>query len=494
VNAIVKKNVKVTIVTDACRSGKLAGGVEGASLTINSMARNFSNVVKLLSCQPNQLSLERYYPDGGHGLFTKYCVMGLMGIADKDSNHVVTLRELDFYLDKVSKESDGKQIPKVDGDPTSAVSIYKNSPTTVDLYSLAGTFRANEIDTGSQWKNNLYYKQFNELLSKRLLTTGGKNAYSTLQSAESSNQPKLLVRVMKEDLAASLEDDVQSWMNKYLAGDLGTNDSMVAARSLELSKNLNIVQQLLGEDDFRMKELKGRQYFFQAYHLYKKRDMLRFPDALALLSKADSILPNQAWILNVIGVINMYLNNFVASEAAFAKAIILSPSWNFPANNMATLLLREGKFDQAENLYKQFLNIDSNDKYTWNNLGTLYITKGKYEQAEYAFLKSLAQDSSTAQAWNNLAVIYLQLGKLKEAEAMLNKVKGMDPNLYSLSYNYACLFAQKGNFETSAKYLEESIKKGFTDLKEIESDETLHPLRRTQIYKEMIKRNFPENK
>ncbi|MBK6996751.1 MAG: caspase family protein [Lewinellaceae bacterium] len=44
---------KVTVITDACHAGKLAGSqIGGSQLTAASLAKQFSNEVKILSCQP----------------------------------------------------------------------------------------------------------------------------------------------------------------------------------------------------------------------------------------------------------------------------------------------------------------------------------------------------------------------------------------------------------------------------------------------------------
>lgn len=55
----VEKKAKVLMIADACRSGNLAGNsVNGAQLTAANLAQQYESEVKILSCQPDEYSLE----------------------------------------------------------------------------------------------------------------------------------------------------------------------------------------------------------------------------------------------------------------------------------------------------------------------------------------------------------------------------------------------------------------------------------------------------
>jgi hypothetical protein len=55
---IQEKEAQVILIADACRSGSLAGGRPGATATASVLESLFGNTVKILSCEPDQLSLE----------------------------------------------------------------------------------------------------------------------------------------------------------------------------------------------------------------------------------------------------------------------------------------------------------------------------------------------------------------------------------------------------------------------------------------------------
>ncbi|MCB0535212.1 MAG: caspase family protein, partial [Saprospiraceae bacterium] len=58
----------VLVITDACRSGKLSGsGIDGPHATAVNLAQQFANETKILSCQPDEFSIEGEQWGGGRG-------------------------------------------------------------------------------------------------------------------------------------------------------------------------------------------------------------------------------------------------------------------------------------------------------------------------------------------------------------------------------------------------------------------------------------------
>jgi tetratricopeptide (TPR) repeat protein len=107
-------------------------------------------------------------------------------------------------------------------------------------------------------------------------------------------------------------------------------------------------------------------------------------------------------------------------------------------NKVALLLLRQGKYAQAEPLFTRILRVqphvggrenrDTLD--TMNNLAVLYQHEGKYAQAEALFIKVLeagrrvmsTDDPNMLDTMNNLALLYLYQGKYSEAEPLFTRV------------------------------------------------------------------------
>ena len=118
----IKSKSDVLMITDACRSGKLAGGHEGASNTTAALAENWENITKVLSSQAGEYSFEGDKWGGGAGVFTYYLVNGMTGLADRNNNKEVTAQELYIYmLDNIGRETNFTQNPTLVGNMTSTL-------------------------------------------------------------------------------------------------------------------------------------------------------------------------------------------------------------------------------------------------------------------------------------------------------------------------------------------------------------------------------------
>ncbi len=436
VNAFVNKKVKVVLITDACRSGNLAGGMAGANTTMASVTNGFQNVIKLLSCQPNQLSQEKNYPGGGHGVFTYHLVDGLSGLADKNNDGQISLRELDMYLDEVSTETNQAQIPKVDGNPQTRIARFDEA---LKLALIAK--KSNKTDVGliktrggmdSTWANNPFFQAFNEHMRQlRYTEPTNNNAYYTIQDARQKKQPEAMIEDMKLELAAVLEDEAQKWINKYLRGELENRRSQLMTNLVNARNYLATIENMIGDKDLRYAEIHVKKIFFDAYIIFKNADKKEYPDALAQLENANKLLPNQAWLYNVMGIFYSDQNKMTEAETAYKKAIQLAPSWTYPWCNLSGLYLTLKNFPEAERASRKAIEIDSTDGGSWSFLGMVYRDEGKYAEAEVTFKKALRLDSLNAD-------ILLKLGLLYEMEQRYNDVVNVyleathvDPELVS---------------------------------------------------------------
>ena len=97
-------------IADACLSG---GMTQSASAQTRAVASNLSagtNVAMLLASRATQPAVEDGRRAGG--TFTYYLLKGLQGLADRDADHIVTIRELHAYVSpRVGRATGGRQSP-----------------------------------------------------------------------------------------------------------------------------------------------------------------------------------------------------------------------------------------------------------------------------------------------------------------------------------------------------------------------------------------------
>ncbi len=150
-------------------------------------------------------------------------------------------------------------------------------------------------------------------------------------------------------------------------------------------------------------------------------------------------------------------------------------------------LLKEGKYAEAENLLKNYLQTENHNPLAWNLLGNLYYESQKFEEAVEAFQMALSLDPNfvlayvnlgaayrklgnieaakkaliraleinptQAEALNNLANIYRDEGELLKAKELYEKACLSNPNLPELYINLSIIHMDLGNFEIAEKLL-----------------------------------------
>jgi Flp pilus assembly protein TadD/uncharacterized caspase-like protein len=450
VAAFTKKNTKVVLITDACRSGNLAGGMTGASSTITSLSKGFQNVIKILSCQPNQLSQEKNYPGGGHGVFTYHLIDGLSGLADRDNDQNISLRELDRYLDEVGTETAQQQVPKTEGDPQAKIAVFSEE-LKVALLAKKDSRNALAVNkkrslTDTAWQLNPFFQAFNQQIRKQqLIEPVQHNAYETITAARKAGQPTGLLEEMKWELAAVLEDEAQKFINTYLRGTLPTDQQLVLKQIAQARDYLVTIQQMIGENDFRYNELLVKKLFFDAYYIFKQKNKKQFREALDLLETANRLSGNQAWICNAMGLFYEDLQQPGEAEKSYQKAAALAPHWSYPWNNLGMLYWNQLNYPQAEAAYKKSLLLDSTYGYAWNGLGNVLDDLERYTEATEAYRNAIRFNPDDPDPWNGLGNVYGDLRRYTEAENAYRAALSLD-SLYAYPWNGLGI-----NFENTGK-------------------------------------------
>ncbi len=126
VNSIVlKRQGHVWLFLDACRAGGL--DIRGSRLSVEDAVKLQASEIKMLSCNPDEKSYEKMLGGKGNGLFTRYLLLGLKGIADeeaRDQDQVVSLDDLEAHLKYYVKNiSDEKQTPMIQGEGNTSMAI-----------------------------------------------------------------------------------------------------------------------------------------------------------------------------------------------------------------------------------------------------------------------------------------------------------------------------------------------------------------------------------
>jgi len=467
-------HAKVTVITDVCHAGKLSGSpIGGAQIAAANAAIQSSNEIKILSCSPKEFSLEGAQWGGGRGCFSYHLVEGLYGLADKNGDALVTVSEIDRYLeDHVTPEAAPySQTPMVFGgekkDPLSTVDptilgqlerfkrgeSLQFSPSEGRVFEeklLAGLSPIGlemKVDS-SVW--GIYYKFKQSMEEKRFLEPTDNCAEAYYQQLAKINAMKPLFGFMTRNYAAALQDEAQQVVNALLKTSVRDVTESAAKKMKKYEHFPQLLArsaELLGQDHYMYATLKARQLTFEglllSFETTASKDTV---SANAVLEKYRQSLKYQ-WESPIT---HYYMSLCFVSKANQADSALvhariaadLAQSWVLPYAHLAFYFSKEPykRYEDAKSLLFEALHIDSNSTVVWMALGAFYHYQEKFAEAAKAYLKVLELDSTNLLARVNLGAGLVEMKEYDAAESKLLQVLAINPEHFFANYVLACMY------------------------------------------------------
>lgn len=429
---------RVLVITDACRAGKLAGSeIGGAQATAANLAKQYANEVKIMSCQPDEFSLEGQQWGGGRGVFSYHFLNGITGLADKNADGTVSLLEIERYLDEQvpAATAPHSQIPMTVGSKSAAVSL-------VDAAALAALQQHKEPDdfSGSLLASNdkgmesalakdpsalALYGEFKKALKEgRLLTPETSCAWKLFNQLKDKPAAAPFQGQMRRNLAAALQDEAQQAINDYLKANPAELRKRwgFSERYERFPEYLDKAADLLGESHVLYKNLKARAHYFTALNYRLRGERTKTPAlyklALTELQQCLNLEPDAAYAYNELGLLNRRLEHYKAAIVQFEQAISQSPGWVLPWANLTSAYLDLNDYPAAETAGRQAVRLDSAFALAQYNLGLTYHMMDKPAKAKIHYKKAIQFDSQYTLAFFNLGLIYFHENDFERAEQM----------------------------------------------------------------------------
>ncbi|MEE9408423.1 MAG: tetratricopeptide repeat protein [Polaribacter sp.] len=473
VNTIASKDAKITLVLDACRSGYLSA--DGAQNNLKTFNKYLQNSTKLLSCNPNELSYEGdnlTISEGktGHGYFTYYLVLGLMGAADNlVQDNKLQYFELQGFLDtNVNLATNNKQTPIVKSKTSTGVfksvtSLDKKealeqvqNPTGIKNILAS---RSNSKTKGKVLKlNSDLIKQFNKALKHKNYYGNATSAYQIIKNASKKEKRNTeIINLMKNKLIVTLSTKAQLLINDYIGNVENLPNGSVFKNN---AKHLEICLALLDKDNFSYDRILTSKLFLEAYTIIRNKQFSKYPLAKSKLEEALKKEKKAAYVYNALGIVLNYEENYEESGRNYIKANKLIPTWTFPINNLGTNFLEKADYTNANKFYKKILTIDKNNSTAYNNLGAVADNLGRYQEAEnyYHQVKKLGGDYLSI-TLRNLGKLYKSKGNIKQAEKYFLQAINKDSTDVNALFDYSDLLINENiNPQKAEKLLQKAIK------------------------------------
>jgi Flp pilus assembly protein TadD len=138
---------------------------------------------------------------------------------------------------------------------------------------------------------------------------------------------------------------------------------------------------------------------------------------------------------------------FEEAEKLYRSILEVEPKHAATLNNLGIILKISKKLEEAEVSYRKAIELKPDYADAYNNLGNMMLTLGKFEEAEENFKKAIELNPKLAEAHSNLGTIQNEHGKLDEAETSYRKAIGLKPDFAHAHNNLGNMLNKLGRQE-----------------------------------------------
>lgn len=121
------------------------------------------------------------------------------------------------------------------------------------------------------------------------------------------------------------------------------------------------------------------------------------------------------------------------------------------------------------------------------NEGNKFLNRGNWKEAIDNYKMALHHDKALQEVYINMSNAYLKGRRYEEAKETLDSLKAQAPDNPHLYYNLACYYSLTHRQDASLKALQQSIRLGYKNIENVQSDPDLAPLRQTQEFQKWVK-------
>ncbi|MEO8149765.1 MAG: tetratricopeptide repeat protein, partial [Bacteroidia bacterium] len=424
------EGVEVVLITDACRSNELPGKADGKKWAGDKIMEKQAGEIMMASCASNEVSLEDIQWGGGRGVFSYHLVNGLAGMADKNGDGQITLRELERYVTDSVEEctkylSTGKprQTPvfccaeyreTVLGlkDQQFLSDLMKNNSSENNLLTLAGKGKKG-IDMTDLKTKDLYVKYETALSEGRLIDSSGCAAIlldSLLQNIKDENTRADLADM----LVAQLVNSAQKVINDYSKGKDPSNQNLSFTYFFNASKKLSKALEYVQDKEY-YNELNASCLFLEARALKESQ----YPDDWKKgIVKADSSLllkPGRAHVLHTLGLLYSRLKENDKALHYEYRAIAEAPNWTYSYLGLGSIYCELKQSDSALYYYRKALRINVKDESAYQGIGAVYANLKQSDSALYYYRKAIRINPKYESAYRNIGLVYKNLNQTDSA-------------------------------------------------------------------------------
>jgi len=177
-----------------------------------------------------------------------------------------------------------------------------------------------------------------------------------------------------------------------------------------------------------------------------------------LLKNTLVLLPHDAVIHQRLGVISRVQRRPAEALAHFEQAFQENPKLLEALEEIATVLVSQGKMLQARERVERQLATNPRDPRLHNLLGGVLMQSHKFSEAEAAYKTAIRLDGTLLLSYANLGELYAQQGKVDLAIAEFERIIAKSPQELSALMSLGMLYERQKNFARATAEYEAVLK------------------------------------
>jgi tetratricopeptide (TPR) repeat protein len=175
-------------------------------------------------------------------------------------------------------------------------------------------------------------------------------------------------------------------------------------------------------------------------------DLERYQDAEHILWHASCKFPNDAGIINDLGVLFYRQGKLEKAKEKYEEALRIKPRYDIALANLGRVLRDCHQLDDAAAKFKKALSINPDNVDTLIDYGLTLEAQGQHDEAARKYNKVLAIDPRHATALNNKGNLKLIAGHLEEALGYIDQALDIHPRHGQALWNKAVILLALGRY------------------------------------------------
>jgi tetratricopeptide (TPR) repeat protein len=450
----VQKDIKVVLITDACRSGKLAGdAINGRRFIGRELSKVKNNEVRIASCGPDELSAEGPMWGNGRGVFSYYLLQGLYGQAAGYKSTIINVANLSTYLnqkfatDKILKAENHKQNPILKGN--TQLSLAAKSPGThtavaeqptsnnlvptlpIDIFSEA--LASGDLEAMVNFKTmiGLNDAQIRARIFDAITPMLDDEKYkSVMQLSRLTLNNVTAAKRVNERIATVISDRGQEVVTAYLKGDVaelenrnyynvnsGVQENYVCMYEVALK--------LLPPGHLLQRPISISKNYFEGLLWRLKIPTVKngtdfLVKAFMAQQSALKLEPFAAYIHNELGILYVFKQNKDSALWHYKQALRLAPTWALPHANLIAYYNGLGDFEKASEAAVKAKALQPDLQSVYVNEAITEISGKHWLKAEGLLKQSLLLNNKHYLPFEKLGMVYAATTRYQMADSLFN--------------------------------------------------------------------------